>query len=483
MGVFYHMNKKTSNEIEEKAIMELKKVQLAPLEHFKIPIDDVTHRTFYNYISAGEEILERKEVPVIPEGTTADTLIKQGLKKFSSTNHWRFRDFDKLTIKPADSTITENDIINIGVAHKMFGISETNYYEQKDGYMEKLNVYEYCSLSYAEQEKLIKEEIAVVPNKINVSDVIKDGIKRGIKEFEEMAIVTDKTDDEILNMAVYAELLKTETVYEHTGKFSTARRGKAFYDSRKRGLISSITYSKENASSGTELKEFDYAVLSACHTEILHGNRYTTVTRLFHILGGGHVLTPNIRQDILDSLSKLATVRVKISLDKDTIKKNVIEKGEQYRFKNREFEGYILPFERLTVSLNGQIVDVIHFLDGGAILNNSQARKQIISCDPNLLNAPIKKTKNNIAINHYLLRRVFEIIGSNSPEHKHGAKLRNIITFEHLYSRVGAETKLDQQRARAVAIKILDFFVEKGLIKSYQIVKKEKKIYSIEIQF
>lgn len=444
MEVFYHMNKKTSNEIAENAIMELKKVQLAPLEHFKIPIDDVTHRTFYNYISAGEEYLEKKSVPVIPDGTTADTLIKQGLKNFQSTNHWRFSDFNHLTIKPADPTITDDDIINIAVSAKMYG-----------------------GLS-----------------SMTTSDIIKNGIRQGVKEFEEMAIVSDKTDEEIFDIAVRADLLKTETVTNHTGKFSTARRGKAFYDSRKRGLISGITYSKKNASSGTELKEFDYAVLSACQTEILHGNRYTTVARLYHILGGGHVLYKNGRQDILDSLSKLATVRVKISLNKDTLKKNVIEKGEQYRFnKCQEFEGYILPLERLTVSLNGQIVDVIHFLDGGAILNNSQARKQIISCDPNLLNAPIQKTKRNIAVNHYLLRRVFEIIGSNSPEHKHGAKLRNIITFEHLYSRVGAKTKLDQQRAREIAIKILDFFVEKGVIKSYQIVKKEKKIYSIEIQF
>ncbi len=207
------------------------------------------------------------------------------------------------------------------------------------------------------------------------------------------------------------------------------------------------------------------------------------------MLGGGHVLHPKMRAAILDSIERLASIRAKICIDQNAMKKGVIPKDQQERFHQRgdyfEFNGYLLPSESISITMNGKIVDAIHLLQGGAIMANSQARSQITTSDINLMHPPIRTTENTVSINHYLLRRSKEIIGSNDPNRKHSKKLQKIITFENMYKRIGIADGTRKQKfdARKIALKILDFFVESNFITGYSVNQKNDSAYSVSIDF
>ena len=228
------------------------------------------------------------------------------------------------------------------------------------------------------------------------------------------------------------------------------------------------------------LGEFDYAVLNACISEKLRGNEFTTLNRIFHILGGGLHLYKPMKKAIIDSLERLSCVRVELDAT-DAVKKKILDDGSG----NIKFTGYLLPVEYAETTINGKDVVGIHLLRGGFSVNNADRRNQIITCEQEALHPPVRTTPRTIAINHYLLRRSKTIEGSHDERRKRVTPLSNIIRLDDMYQRIGIADgkKYQKQDARETAIKILDFFVEKGIIKSYSIEKKDNKIHAFIIEF
>jgi hypothetical protein len=251
-------------------------------------------------------------------------------------------------------------------------------------------------------------------------------------------------------------------------------------ESKRRNVYSDITIINRSAKFVT-FTEFDYAVLDACISEKMKGNEYTTATIIFHRLGGGHVLTPKMRKAILDSIERLSVVRIEVEAI-EACKKNIIKSNGRSKFT-----GYLLPTEYLTTSINGQPVDAIHFLSNGIILSNANIRNQFVTCEQALLNPPVRATPTTIAINHFLVRRTKEIVGSNDKSRKSRTRpLRNSITLNDLYDKIGLTngTKRQKQHARETAFKILDFFVAENVIKGWKLEKSEHgKSHAIKIEY
>lgn len=480
--------------------LELQKIQLKPIEKLKIPIDITTQNAMNITIPAGKEKTIDRIIYDIPEGITTDQIIKQGLKKES-------RFFKNLTLKPQNPDITADDIVNFGVNANLFKTTlDRVVFSPTDNHIlteyeykwtvENNDLVPYLRLddgSIGEKCIVALKEIPIVPKgqngSVDISEIIKQGIQKGVLAFEELPIMAvDKSDEYILELAKKDGFFKCKVITEGTGIFSDSFKNVKFYESRAKNIMSYLRFLVQNADSETRIDEFDYGVLSACFTEISNGNDYTTPNRIFHILGGGQNLYPSMRQKILDSLTKLRKVTLQLFLNENSFKKNIIDADQQSKFNkdtNVSFQGYLLPNEVFTAKVNGKIVnDTIHLLNGGALRINSEARKQILTCDPELAHPPVRTTDGTIATTHFLLRRSLSIIGSNDQDRKHISRLRNIITLDDLYSHVSAETTREQQHARETALKILDFFVEKDLLKSYKVEKKDNgKIYSIVIQF
>lgn len=252
-------------------------------------------------------------------------------------------------------------------------------------------------------------------------------------------------------------------------------------ESKKRNIYSEVTIVNWN-NCAVIILEFDFAVLDACITEKLHGNEYTTPNIIFHRLGGGRNLTPKMRKAILDSVEKLSKVRITLNWE-DAVKKNIV-KDEQ---KRSTFKGYLLPTESVTLQINGKIIDAIHLLTGGVIINNANIRNQFVTCDTKLLQPPVKTTTQTISINHFFLRRINEIKGSHDKKYaKRVRQLRKTITFEDMYEKIGLDNGTRKQKwdARKTAFKVLDFLVSENILKKYTVkVSKKSEILALIIDF
>jgi hypothetical protein len=85
------------------------------------------------------------------------------------------------------------------------------------------------------------------------------------------------------------------------------------------------------------------------------------------------------------------------------------------------------------------------------------------------MQVPVRTTTRTIAINHFLLRRILEIKGSaeTSKTNKRVKPLRHTILFDSLFKACDINGKRAKQQAREIADIILNFFVEKNLIKNF----------------
>ena len=267
---------------------------------------------------------------------------------------------------------------------------------------------------------------------------------------QDFKIPIDFLSDETFDAELDARKVKTGEVVE----------------SRRKNIVSPykiINYSV----SPVRLTEFDRAVRNACIAEQAAGNEFTTPEIIYHRLGGGHKLTNDMRKAIMNSINRLASVRIEIEM------KQAQEKfGYGKDMGTSTFCGYLMPTETLEVKINGQIVkSAIHFLNKGVTFGVADMKDQIISCDQNLLAAPIRHSERGIALNHFLVRRTLEIKGSHEA-HKanpHIRPLHKTILFETMLKKCGMEnaTRRQRQQFKESAEKILKYEVELGVIKSY----------------
>ena len=268
----------------------------------------------------------------------------------------------------------------------------------------------------------------------------------------------------------------------HTSLDAEETREGTIVECRSKGITS--TYKIVNITSNSiKLTEFDCAVFNAAISIRNAGNEYTTPDIIYHTLGGGHVLTETMRKNIMNSLERLAVVR--ITVDMPDAKKKLSYGIDR---KKTSFTGYLLPTEHVDTKINGQLVSSIHFPKQGIILSMSDMRDQLLTCDQALLNTPIRHSQRGIALNHYLLRRLLEIKGSHEA-HKSNSRvtpLRKVIAFDTMLKKCGLENadKNIKRKIKDIITKILNFFVEQNLINSYSFdVRERGKIHSIIIDF
>ena len=266
---------------------------------------------------------------------------------------------------------------------------------------------------------------------------------------------------------------------------SKFRNGETIQDtiveSRKKKIISNVTLIN-GTGKDIQLTEFDRAVFDVCLSAMIQNDDFISPRTIFHQLGGGHVLTVKMRKAILDSIERLACVRVRIDMY-DAIKKNIVKPVDN----DTTFTGYLLPTETLETTINGQRVTAIHFLSKGILYFIADMKNQITTCPQDLLNPPVRATTRTISIRHFLLRRILEIKGSHdyAVKNKRVYALRNIITFQDLYEKCGIplDDKSAKHDARDIATVILNFFVEHNIIKKFYFQKDGKKIHSISLIF
>lgn len=229
------------------------------------------------------------------------------------------------------------------------------------------------------------------------------------------------------------------------------------------------------------LISFDYDVLSVCISEIENGNMCTTPAIILRGLTGrtkaeiggtsNGAVNKNQRTAILNSIEKLMSTIITVDLTD-------VNKSLGYNDGKEEIiTDTILPCHYKTEKINGQIVDDTIIFDRQSVLYRiSDARNQIIRYDVELLDVP---NQNNtplvIIIKNYIILRIFEI-------KKH--KMTPTITLDDVFKKTRITDKRKaKENARGYIDTCFKFWQDKGLIKSYEWIKKGNKFYAVKFSF
>ena len=268
-------------------------------------------------------------------------------------------------------------------------------------------------------------------------------------------------------------------------------------ENRKLDITTPIIVTRPKDSNGNDIPTtpFDKLIFWIALSEQHAGNSCVSHTRIFHSLGGGENFNHayNVKAAIIDSLRKLRTTNLHVDLTALTSQfksyKKAIEEllNTDIDGKSVILEDSLLPSKSVTASINGKISDgVICFHDFSILLTIAEMKKQIVYCDPALLDVPnLRCTVQNLSFKGFLLERILKIKGSLVSNRKRVQKLNNSILFDSIFSKCGLADEGRNRKAefRAIISKILTHFVNQNLISSFQFTKKDGKFYSIVIDF
>ena len=227
-----------------------------------------------------------------------------------------------------------------------------------------------------------------------------------------------------------------------------------------------------------ELRPYDQEVHDAITSQYVEGgNEYITDSMIFDTISGkeGATLNPKQREAISNAITKLMFSHVKIDAS---------EEAKKFGVEKFFYDGYLLPAERVTVSLNGTITECIHLFRTPPLYDYAEKRKQIGRMSVKLLNSPVNKNEETIALQGYLYRRILSMKGSS--------KLSPTIKYDTIYKQLEITATSDgalrkkKLKVRETVKKILEFWKKEKFILGYveNAHKSEKgKIDSITIRF
>ena len=221
------------------------------------------------------------------------------------------------------------------------------------------------------------------------------------------------------------------------------------------------------------LNEYDRAIFDVYNSA--REANFIGITRdsLFRALtGSGHRSPrPNQATAIVESLERLMTV-IKIDFSQTR------DKMPKYNSVPVQIISPIMPCKILNnVLVNGQITSIIKFTDESPLMTIARAKKQIITYSVNLRDITGQNnTTLVISIKSYVIRRVLEIIAHN---------LTPTITLADIFKHCNLTDadRFQQRNARKIILDIIESLKSKGIIKSFELTKKDGSYYSVTITF
>ena len=221
-----------------------------------------------------------------------------------------------------------------------------------------------------------------------------------------------------------------------------------------------------------ELTPYDREVYDSIITLFVDGKNEVITPQMIYMTMTGKKninISDNQVKDINNSITKLMYSEVTI---------DATQEAEAFGFDSFKYSGNLLHAERITASINNNKVDAIHILKKPVLYDYAERKNQIGRVDIKLLNSPINKNKEVIALQGYLLRRILSM--------KSG-KLSNSILYETIYKQIEVKAATDgalrkkKTKIRDQVKKILDYWKTENFIKDYTENKKGNTVYSISV--
>lgn len=228
---------------------------------------------------------------------------------------------------------------------------------------------------------------------------------------------------------------------------------------------------------------FDKSVFDAVCSLLSVGNQAISLGMIARtMLGKKPSYHPNqiLLSEINNSVNKLEKIKVYIDMSDEMIHFSQLNKDDvsQCILESRFFE-----FKKLRTVIKGKKVDVLIFSDEPILLKYAKMRSQISSIANYLLDTPTQKTKNSLTVQSYLLQKINILkLNKNLPQ---------CIMYDAIYdlfdefknNDLPLKTKESMRsRIRKAITDILNFWVEEKFIEGYEIERKDKSYYKINIK-
>ena len=235
----------------------------------------------------------------------------------------------------------------------------------------------------------------------------------------------------------------------------------------------SISFNEMQGVKTANLTAYDREVYDAIITLYIDGeNKIMTPRMIYQTMTGNDaaILNPKQAEAINNSITKFMYSNVTIDAS---------EEAEAYGYDSFKYNGNLLYAEKITASINNNIMEAIHIIKTPVLYKYASRKNQIGRIKLNLLNSPINKNEEVITLQGYLYRRILTIKGSS--------KLSPVIVYDSIFKAIDinaatqAALRKKKAKVRDHVKVILDYWKEEGFIKNYKENKKGREVYSITI--
>ncbi len=203
-----------------------------------------------------------------------------------------------------------------------------------------------------------------------------------------------------------------------------------------------------------QLTQFDKRAYIAAAALYNAGNKVITATQIYNMMGNSTPPNTADLQKVNDSLTKMGAARVYID--------NAQEVQKAKGYKPFIYDAPLLPFERISAYINGQLTEsAIKLFREPPLISFAKQRNQITTINRRLLESPISKTDANLQIDDYLLERIAHMKSGSG-------KAPTRMLFATIYSKCNITTSKQKQRAPEKIRRYLDHYKKCGWIKGYK---------------
>lgn len=210
---------------------------------------------------------------------------------------------------------------------------------------------------------------------------------------------------------------------------------------------------------------YDKRVFIAVANLVNEGQYILTPTQIYRAMGSTTTkLNQTDKEKILESLSVL--VRARVFIDNTT-------EAKLYGYDQIKGDFPLLAASIVTAYVDGQLTEgALEIAEFPKLFQFSIDRGQITTVPIKLLESPISKTKANMTLEDYLIRRISQM---NNPN----KKVPNKILLSTLYEQCGIKDRMQKSRLVNDKLpKLLEHYVKTGYIKSYTLDDKSITIIS-----
>lgn len=213
----------------------------------------------------------------------------------------------------------------------------------------------------------------------------------------------------------------------------------------------------DNVNFSKDITPFDKQVYTTAGSILWAGNQITTITQIYYQMGYRGKPAKKTLERIHESIEKMRFTHLWIDNDEETGK---LKKRTHYHY-----DGYLLPAEIVTATVNGKLTDeAIHFLKPDLPLMAFAAeRGEITTITTELRQLPISMTENNLALHDELYTR----LSIEKNRKKKDKQCRMLL--DTIYENMGltADQKVQRSRVKKNIIALLDHYKINQFISRY----------------